>query len=100
MMNALPVSRLQSFYRSASSVLGSKNKDGLEYVLFKISIILQERNLTVDLVEKELANIKEAEYFNDNNKRRNTLTIAESIEVMYKEVAELHVFAKEFKAKI
>lgn len=99
MVNVQPVSRLENFYHSASSILGSGNKDDLEYILFKISFVLKERNLTVDLVQKELSAIKNAKYFDDKNKN-NIMTIADSIDLMYKEAAALHVFAKNYRAKI
>jgi len=100
MINGMPVSRLQSFYESASSVLGSENRDDLEYILFRISYILKERGFTVGMVQKELSTIKKAKYFDDKNKTSNTLSIADSIDIMYKEAASLYVFAKEYKANI
>lgn len=100
LINQAHYARLESFYQRASSVLGSEDKNDLEYILFRISYILKERNITLEKVQKELSEIKKAKYFDNNNEVKNSLSIAESIELMHKEAAALYVFAKSYKAKI
>jgi hypothetical protein len=99
-MNCMPFSKLEMFYQSASTVFGKAKTGDLEYVIFKISSILQTRKLTVKKVEEELKRIKNAKYFDGSNENKNISQIAESIDLMYKEAAALDVYTKEFRAKI
>lgn len=92
-------SKLESFYQNISVVLGRDHKDELELVLVAISKILLNRNLTKKLVENEIKKLNKKVYLVDD-RTAISLEISDSIKIMYKEAAALHVQAKLFRAKI
>jgi len=99
-VNGQQYSRLESFYQGVSTVLGVKHKDETDFIVYKIGTILKTRNLTREKVEEELMRIKTAQFFDDKNEIIDSVSLSDSIEIMTKEAAALHAYAKEFKAKI
>ena len=97
---SIPKSRLEMFYEKVASVLGKAQKGETDFFICKIGAILQKRKLTKDIIEEELRRIKEARFFNKDNKVKEEITISESIALLNSEVSSLASFAKEFKTNI
>lgn len=96
----IPRSRLEIFYDRVSSVLSKNNRGEMDYFICKIGAILQKRKLTKDSVEEDLRRIKDVRYFDKTHQVNGEISLAESINLMNKEVAALSLFAKEFRTKI
>lgn len=99
-INGMQYSRLDEFYKCASSVLGNKHRDELDFVVFKIGNILKHRKLTRELVESEIIKLKKAKLFNDDTILNDNISLSDSVDIMVSEAGALHVSAKEFRAKI
>ena len=97
---SIPKSRLEMFYDKMASVLGKAQKGDTDFFICRIGAILQKRRLTKDIIDEELKRIKEARFFNKDNRVREDITISESIALLKSEVSALASFAKEFKTKI
>ncbi len=95
----IPRSRLEIFYDRISSVLGKSSKSEMEFAICKIGAILQKRKLTIEVIEEELKRIKEAKFFDKNNRLKDELSLQESINLVNKEAAALYSFSKEYKTK-
>ena len=96
----IPKSRLEMFFERITSILSKNQRNGMDYVICKISNILQKRKLSKESVEEELKRIKEARFFNKNNRIKDEISIADSIAMINSEVAAMNAFAKEFRASL
>lgn len=96
----IPKSRLEMFYERISSVLGKNQRAAMDCVICKIGAILQKRKLTVENVEEELKRIKEARFFNKNNRIHDDININESIRIVNGEVEAIIAFAKDYRANL
>jgi len=98
--NVVPYSRLSSFYENVSHVLGENNRYEIDPVIYLIGKILHKRNLTRELVDKELSRIKNAVFFDTATDINSIQSIDESVIILHKEAASLRVLASSFRAKI
>jgi hypothetical protein len=97
----IPRSRLEIFYDRISSILADHNQRGeLDFVICKIGAILQKRKLTRDIIEDDLKRLKDARFFDKNNRVKEDISIAESVALLNREVAALCTYAKEYRTKI
>jgi ACT domain-containing protein len=100
-MNSIPYSRLDSFYKDASDVLSKHdNHKDIDPLIFKVSSLLNERNLTKNLVESQLSGISKESFYDESNHNSSIHTLKGSIQAMHNEAATLEIFAKSFRAKI
>ena len=70
---SIPKSRLEMFYEKVASVLGKTQKGETDFFICRIGAILQKRKLTKDIIEEELRRIKEARFFNKDNKLKEEI---------------------------
>jgi hypothetical protein len=97
----IPRSRLEIFYDKISSILADTKQSGeLDFVICKIGTILQKRKLTKDIIEEDLKRMKDARFFDKNNKVKDDLTLSESVALLNREVTALCSYAKEYRTKI
>lgn len=98
---SIPRSRLEIFYDRISNILADTKGGGeLDFVICKIGGILQKRKLTRDIIEDELKRLKDARFFDKNNKVKDEISIQESVALLNREVAALCSYAKEYRTKI
>jgi len=96
----IPKSKLELFFEKVSTVLMKNQRNGVDYIIYKIGSILQKRKLTVEIIENELKRIKEAKFFNKHNRITDEITMRESILILNSEVAAIRAFAKEYRASL
>ncbi|MGZ8557056.1 MAG: hypothetical protein ACXWWC_01915 [Chitinophagaceae bacterium] len=92
----IPKSRLENFGECFSDVLGKGQTHHMNYMVFKIGYILQKRKLTKEIIEDDLKLIKEANFFNRNNRIHDDTTVSESISLMLSEAEAITAFSKQF----
>jgi len=100
MCNSCQYRRLEEHYKQVSSVLGRNYNDELNSIIFHIGSVIKKRNLTKELVIKELDAIKKAKLFHKENNHSNFNSLHESIDGLHKEAAALHVRAKAFRSTL
>lgn len=96
----IPKSRLENFGENLSNILGKGQTQHMNYIVCKIGYILQKRKLTKEIIEDELKLIKEANFFNRNNRIHDDTTVSESISLMLREAEAITAFAKEFRSSL
>lgn len=96
----IPKSRLEMFFERVSSIQSRNQRTGSDYMICKISAILQKRRLTRETIEEELKRIKEAKFFSKKNKLHDDISIIQAIQMMNAEVIAIGEFAKEFRANL
>ncbi|HWJ91780.1 MAG TPA: hypothetical protein VNR87_11750 [Flavisolibacter sp.] len=97
---SIPRSRLEIFYDRIASILDNNQRGELDFVICKIGAILQKRKLTRDMIEEDLKRLKDARFFDKNNKIKDEISLNESIALLNREVAALCSYAKEYRTKI
>src|SRR6476620_9385065 len=65
---SIPRSRLEIFYDRIASILDNNQRGEMDFVICKIGSILQKRKLTRDIIEDDLKSIKNARFFDKNNR--------------------------------
>jgi hypothetical protein len=96
----IPKSRLEMFFESVSNVMGKGQRGSMDYLICKIGAILQKRRLTRELIEEDFKLIKEAKFFDKNNRLHDDTNLQELISLMNSEAAALMLFAKEFRSNL
>lgn len=97
---SIPKSRLEMFFDSISNVMGKGQKGSMEYIICKMGAILQRKRLTREIIEEDFKLIKEAKFFDKNNRLHDDTNLNELISLMNSEAEAITAFAREFRTNL
>src|SRR5688572_19005065 len=97
---SIPKSRLEMFFDSISNVMGKGQRGSMDYIICKMGAILQKKRLTKEIIEEEFKLIKEAKFFDKNNRLHDDVNLSEMISLMNSEAEAIMAFAREFRTNL